>query len=302
MSGWFYRKSGMLEDTTYGPLSDDAILQLAFDAKISAQTLVAHPQRTQGKWVPAKTDAALAQRLREGEQSRAQVKAAEQQRKDQQRQERQELAEQHRAAQADQRASNPWMRFLADGQPEATVAAVSERLKSILTPQETLEYIAVQGKPMVIAADCVAITNRRLIIFRPKMLGQMTFDDFLWMYLADAKLKEGMIFAELSFRYGAGQVVSIDYLPKQQARRVYQIAQQREEMAIEVRRQRQMEETRAGASNIVVNSGPAPAVPAVAGASEDPVAKLQKLKTMLDQGLIEKSEYDAAKAKILSAM
>jgi membrane protease subunit (stomatin/prohibitin family) len=36
--------------------------------------------------------------------------------------------------------------------------------------------------------------------------------------------------------------------------------------------------------------------------SEDPVQRLAKLKTMLDAGLIEQSEFDAAKAKILSSI
>jgi membrane protease subunit (stomatin/prohibitin family) len=46
---------------------------------------------------------------------------------------------------------------------------------------------------------------------------------------------------------------------------------------------------------------PAPAAPAPAAApaEEDPVAKLTKLKEMLDNELITQADYDAAKNKIL---
>jgi membrane protease subunit (stomatin/prohibitin family) len=37
-------------------------------------------------------------------------------------------------------------------------------------------------------------------------------------------------------------------------------------------------------------------------AAEDPVAKLKKLKEMLDLGLIEQPEFDAKKAEIMSRM
>ena len=66
------------------------------------------------------------------------------------------------------------------------------------------------------------------------------------------------------------------------------------------RRQMLLEENASGASNVNVNmaamSQPAPNQP------EDPVAKLSKLKTMLDQELITSEEFQAAKQKILGNM
>jgi membrane protease subunit (stomatin/prohibitin family) len=41
---------------------------------------------------------------------------------------------------------------------------------------------------------------------------------------------------------------------------------------------------------------------AAQGAADDPMAKIQKLKSMLDQGLITQEEFNAKKAKILEAM
>ncbi len=46
----------------------------------------------------------------------------------------------------------------------------------------------------------------------------------------------------------------------------------------------------------------APAAPVATPVAEDPVATLTKLKTLLDNGLIEQAEYDAKKAEILSRM
>ncbi len=304
MSGWYYRQSGMVEDTTVGPFDDREFLQLALDGKIALNTPVAHPNHTKGQWVLMERIPAARNKYEEGDRQRKAVKAEKQRQKEQAHQEeqaRKEAARQRAIQEAAERTANsPIASFLLDGQSETTVAKIYDRLTQILTPQETLEYIAVQAKPIAIAPDCVAITNRRFILFHQKMLGQLDFEDYLWMYLRDAKLKEGVLYAEVSFRATDGRFFSVDYLPKSQARRIYRIAQQREEEAIEIRRNRAMEETRAGASNIVVNATATPASPSVP--VDDPVVKLQKLKQMLDAGLIEKEEYDAAKAKVLSSM
>ena len=69
----------------------------------------------------------------------------------------------------------------------------------------------------------------------------------------------------------------------------------------EFRRQRDMEEKRAGAGGLVINS-PLNALQSNAEPSDDPVAVLGKLKQLLDAGLIEQSEYDAKKQDILAKM
>jgi hypothetical protein len=247
----------------------------------------------------------------EGVQYRQEQKEEEARAKERARQEEHAAREAQRQAAiqqaAERRANSPIASFLLDGQSEAVVTKLYNRVSEILTQSEVIEYIAVQAKPMAIAPDCVVITNRRFLVFRQKMLGQMDFDDHLWMNLHDAQIKEGMMYGEVWFRATNGQRVGMDYLPKSQARRIYRIAQQREEEALEVRRTRWMEEQRAGAMNIVVNtptnqSAAPQSTPASVASAEDPIGKLQKLKLMLDQGLIEQAEYDAAKAKILAAM
>lgn len=323
-AGWYYKREGLLDDSNEGPFSDEALLQLCFDGKVAPKTLVAHPAKTKGQWVPIERLPAAKKRFEEGELHRRQQKADDQERKQQEREENQRLKEEERRiaahaaevqrqatiqAAAERHAALPFAKFLTDGQNEATVAKIFDRVQGILTSQEQIEYIAVQSKPVAIAPDCVVATNRRFIIFHQKMLGQADFDDYLWRNLFDARVKEGMIFATLSFRAMDGRTISIDYLPKAQARRIYRMAQEREEAAEEERRRREMEEKRAGASNIVVNAAPAAVATPVAApapspvaSAEDPLAKLKKLKDMLEAGLISDDEYNATKTRILQSM
>jgi hypothetical protein len=307
-------KPGILQESQEGPIAEAEFLNLIFAGELKLKTLVAHPTHTQGKWYAMEQIPPLAAKHREGVQYRETQKAQETYAKEQVRLEHQAAKEAERQIAIQQaterRANSPIAQFILDGQSETTVAKLYERVCEILTQNETIEYIAVQAKPIAIAPDCVVITNRRFIVFHQRMLGQMDFDDYLWMNLHNAQMKEGVLYGEIHFRASDGRVVSMDYLPKAQARRIYRIAQEREEAAIEVRRNRWMEEQRAGATNIMVNAPASPQpvvtpqVPITAEivSPDDPVAKLKKLKLMLDQGLIEQAEYDAVKAKILSTL
>jgi len=116
------------------------------------------------------------------------------------------------------------------------------------------------------------------------------------------------MFATLWFQVAGRQPVKIEYLPKDQARMLYRIAQEREEQMREFRRQRSMEETRAGASQIVINNGgpasvPVPSVqPPTSPSKEEPLARLQKAKAMLEAGLIEQAEFTALRDRILAEL
>jgi Short C-terminal domain len=96
-----------------------------------------------------------------------------------------------------------------------------------------------------------------------------------------------------------GRFISVDSLPKAQARRLYALSQEMEEAARTERRARELEDKRAAAGGVVVQS---PSAPAQAPAAPDPLATLQKLKGMLDAGLISQAEYDQKKSEILAAM
>lgn len=194
-------------------------------------------------------------------------------------------------------------RFLNEEQDPSVVQQVFTKVTQILTREEEILYIAVQNKPVVnIAPDCVVLTNRRFIIYRPRMLGRVTFEDYIWRDLRDAQLKEGVMGATLALHTVKGKRISLDYLPKAQARRLYAVAQEMEEKVREERRVRHMEEQRAAAGGVVIHGGVPQAQGAGFGAQDGPVQKLKQLKEMTDAGLITEAEYEAKKAEILSRM
>lgn len=262
-SAWYYMKPGLLYEERTGPVTDEEMYRLAFEGTIKPKILVSHSVQTSGGWVSMDQIASLNAKYEEGVQARQQQKKEESEAKTIARQQRQEAIQAQRQAAiqqaAEQRANSPIARFLLDGQSEAVVAKLYDRVGEILTQNESIEYMAVQAKPIAISPDCVVITTRRFIIFRQKLLGQMDFDDYLWLHLHDARMKEGVMYAEVSFQSTDGRRIGVDYLPKAQARRIYRIGQEREEAALETRRSRWMEEQRAGASNVVVNTAVVPA-------------------------------------------
>ncbi len=183
--------------------------------------------------------------------------------------------------------------------------AIREKVAQILTKDESITAVSTQKKPILNwTPDSAVLTNRRFIIYRPRVFNRVTFDDYIWRDLQDAKLVEGMFGATLTMKTATGRTISLDYLPKNEARRLYAIAQEMEEKVREERRIREMEETRAAAGGVVVQR-PQEQVAvgsAVGQNSEDPMQKLAKLKGMLDAGLISSEEYDNKKADILSRM
>jgi hypothetical protein len=189
---------------------------------------------------------------------------------------------------------------LNEEQDPSVVEKIHSKVSEILMAGEEIRYIAVQKKPLNYAPQTVALTNKRLIVYRLKLIGA-DFQDHIWRDLQDVRLKEGVFGATLTIQIvGSPAPLVVDYLPKAQARRLYSIAQEMEEEARDQRRIRDLEERRASSGAHLFHqptSAPEPAATA-----EDPVAVLQKLKQMLDAGLIEQGEYDAKKTEILGRM
>lgn len=183
------------------------------------------------------------------------------------------------------------------------VQGVLERVQQILTSDERILYVAVQKKPVLtITPDSVVLTNRRFILYRPKLLGQVSFEDYPWRDLLDAKLKENILGSTLSLKTVGGTVVSVDHLPRAQARRLYAFTQEMEERVREERRARELEDKRAAAGGVVVSGMPGAGPSAGAGAAGDPAQRLKALKEMYDAGLISAGEYEAKRADIISRM
>lgn len=195
-------------------------------------------------------------------------------------------------------------RFLSEEQDPKIIEATVPRILQFLTSQEELLYLAVQKKPVAnIAPDCVALTSRRIIFFTIKLLGQLSFNDHLWRNVANATVKEGILGSTFSATVTNGQYMSVDYLPKAQARMLYRYAQEMEEQAFEERRTRKMEEARAAAGGVVVqNAFVPPENSKSTQPADDPVESLKRLKAMLEADLITPDEFTAKKADILKRM
>jgi hypothetical protein len=203
-------------------------------------------------------------------------------------------------------------KFLTEEQDPKAVEKIYLRLADLLTTGEEILYIAVQKKPIVnLFPDCVALTNKRVLFFTPANLGlTIKFVDFVWKDIIDVNTKEEIIGAVFSVKTENGAETGVDYLPKVQARKLYQYAQERKEAEREVRRQRDLEEKRAESGAVQFDTagrtfGQQPVAAAAPVAQEVPkpdelTEKLKKLKTLFDNGLISQDEYNHKKLELLN--
>jgi len=204
-------------------------------------------------------------------------------------------------------------KFLNDQQDPKAVEKAYNRLTDLLTTGEEIVYIATQKKPLVnILPDCVALTNKRVLFFTPANLGlSIKFIDFVWKDIVDVSIKEEIIGAVFMVKTTNQAEMGVDYLPKVQARKLYQYAQERKEEERELRRQRDLEDKRAesGSFNFdhaaaAQTAEPEPVVTAAPVQSEpkkdELTEKLKKLRMLFDQGLISQDEYNAKKLELLS--
>src|SRR5882757_2987688 len=143
-------------------------------------------------------------------------------------------------------------KFLNDQQDPKAIEKVYSRLVDLRTTGEEIIYIAVQKKPLVnLLPDCIAITNKRILFFTPANLGlSIKFVDFVWKDVVDVYTKEEIIGAIFSVKTTNGAEMGVDYLPKVQARKLYQYAQERKEAEREARRLRDLEDKRAESGSI----------------------------------------------------
>jgi len=309
---WFYERMNVLgEEQDVGPLDQQELVSLARDGKLKRETKVRSPTRTGNQWYEVSKIPGLLKALEEGERERANAQKQRDEAKamaQQARQKEREAQKQALVLRKTTEAENAAM--ISDGQDPAMVLTIAERVRSILITSELLRFIVIQERPLVnISPDAVAITNRRLIFYRPKLLGRFTFEDYLLFDLYDAHLQQGFLTSTFSARHTGGRFLTMDWLPKGPALKLYRIAQEMEEEARRARIQLDMELRRAGASQVNVSTAPPPAPPAPiiearlvesSAPATDPMQRLKTLKEMLDGGLISQADFDVRKRQILA--
>lgn len=200
---------------------------------------------------------------------------------------------------------SPIDKFLTEDQDPDQVARIYEKLSQILTVGEEPLYIAVQ-KPVGVdlTPEVIVLTSRRLMHYQPDLFGRAKFIDYIWRDMRSVDLEENVWRSTLTFHINNGETIRVDNLVKEQARRLYSIAQQMEENVREELRLRQMEEKRAEAGGIYM---PGSSVMGAMGGStaapaEEPVQALGKLKQLMEAGLITAAEYEAKKKEILARL
>ncbi len=210
-------------------------------------------------------------------------------------------------------------KFLHDEQDPKAVEKVYQRLNDLLTTGEEIIYIAVQKKPLVnLFPDCVALTSKRVIFFTAANLGlTIKFIDFVWKDIVDVYTKEEIIGAIFSVRTTNDSEMGVDYLPKVQARKLYQYAQERKEAEREARRLRDLEEKRAESGAVQFENAvpfavqapiqapepvhvPAPVIHEEIEKPDELTEKLKKLKILFDKGLISIDDYNHKKMDLLN--
>ncbi|EKT4498971.1 PH domain-containing protein [Flavobacterium psychrophilum] len=230
-------------------------------------------------------------------------------------------------------------KILNEDQDPKAIEKITAKLESLLMKNEEVGYIGVQKKPAItVLPDSIVMTNKRIIVCKPKNLGlSMDFIDYDWDDIAGAFVKENLLGSEFSFSTKTELVISIDYIPKNQARKLHTFAKEQidllknpvviasiieeitPEEPIPVSNTIPYEEEiieELETEEVTNFSEIMPVVPTfsepinttstekkLADFSQDELfEKLQNYKKLLDNGLILQGEYDTYKKEILSYM
>ncbi|SFT12027.1 PH domain-containing protein [Sphingobacterium wenxiniae] len=218
-------------------------------------------------------------------------------------------------------------KFLQDGQDPKIVEKIHDKIIDMLTTGEFIQYIAVQKKPAVtLLPDSITVSNKRIFLCEFTKLGLATnFEIFSWNDIKDIAFKEEIFGSKVTVIPFTGENLTIDYIPKVQARKLYQIIKDAlenknnphfitevekpafvspveeiieeeiiEEPAIELTIDSPIQEEQE--SFTVLSAEP------ITKEEDELTAKLKKLKTLYDRQLITQSEYESKKAELLSQL
>jgi hypothetical protein len=226
-------------------------------------------------------------------------------------------------------------KILNEDQDPKAIEKITNKLDNLLMSNEHIGYIAVQKKPAVnMFPDSIVVTNKRIILCKPKNLGlSMEFIDYDWDDIEASFVKEGILGADFTFSTKSDLTHTVDYLPKNQARKLYTFAKEQldllkhpkaetpiveQPITVAVIDEPQVVEVEEVITEEVTNY--AEIIPVeqsgyrdekqfpddrsgLAELSQDELfEKLQNYKKLLDNGLILQGEYDNYKKEILSHM
>ena len=119
-------------------------------------------------------------------------------------------------------------KILNEDQDPKAIEKITSKLENLLMSNEEIGYIAVQKKPAVtILPESIVVTNKRIILCKPKNLGlSMEFMDYDWDDIEASFVKEGILGSDFTFSTKSELTHTVDYLPKNQARKLYTFAKE----------------------------------------------------------------------------
>lgn len=119
-------------------------------------------------------------------------------------------------------------KILNEDQDPKAIEKITSKLENLLMSNEEVGYIAVQKKPAItVFPDSIVVTNKRIILCKPKNLGlSMEFMDYDWDDIAGTFVKEAFLGADFSFSTKTDLTHTVEYLPKNQARKLYTYAKE----------------------------------------------------------------------------
>ncbi|GAA4763358.1 PH domain-containing protein [Flavobacterium hankyongi] len=119
-------------------------------------------------------------------------------------------------------------KILNEDQDPKAIEKITAKLENLLMSNEEVGYIAVQKKPAItVFPDSIVVTNKRIILCKPKNLGlSMEFVDFNWDEIGGTFVKEGILGSDFTFSTKTELTHTVDYLPKNQARKLYTFAKE----------------------------------------------------------------------------
>ena len=213
-------------------------------------------------------------------------------------------------------------KILNEDQDPKAIEKITSKLENLLMSNEEVGYIAVQKKPAItVFPDSIVVTNKRIILCKPKNLGlSMEFIDYDWDDIAGTFVKEGFLGSDFSFSTKTDLTHTVEYLPKNQARKLYTYAKEQldvlkngvseninpvSNITVEVEEVQTEEVTHfAEIISSVQDTELEEALPfqekKLSEFSKDELFdKLNNYKKLLDNGLILQGEYDKLKNEIL---
>lgn len=219
-------------------------------------------------------------------------------------------------------------KYSTDGQDPKIIEKVYGKIRDMLTANESLNYIAVQKKPAVnLFPDSITVSNKRIFLGEFTKLGFATnFEIFAWKDIKDIAFKEEIFGSKVTVIPFTGENLTIDYIPKVQARKLYQLIKtaldenkqqkgsEKETIIIEhkpVIQQAPVKSTEPSPTDPSLKKpvvgkdahDPSPASPLTSPVEDDEVTrKLKKLKNLFDKQLISQAEYESKKADILKEL